>query len=265
MTDRRNNGLILFAGKAREIGQWKEICASRSLSAVFTSAGEIDEWPEHVKLPDGYEEDAVVVLPSVTSINPRLLLERLRNALIATGRVSFIEADALSLSSSSTAPHRIETTIGSLEADVVIAACGFNGWEWLPESVRPELVPVRGEYLRLRGRTAYQGAMVGTPSGTLVPRTDGTLWVGVADSEGVSRATPSLDGACALHLLGNLKRWLAASDVELLQIGAGVRPISADGLPWIGLSGVEGLLLAAGAGRYGFLQAPLVSELMLSK
>jgi len=64
-------------------------------------------------------------------------------------------------------------------------------------------------------------------------------------------------------VLSNLVRWLPRmSAARIVDLGAGLRPLSCDGLPFVGAAGLEGLYLSGGHGRDGILQSPLAAELI---
>jgi glycine oxidase len=54
----------------------------------------------------------------------------------------------------------------------------------------------------------------------------------------------------------SLKEW------KIAEHWAGLRPCSADGLPLLGPSAVEGLFIASGQNRNGILFAPAVAEIL---
>lgn len=132
---------------------------------------------------------------------------------------------------------------------------------WLPAEVRPDVRPLTGEFLLLQGdpgappvRRAIRGR-----DGSIAPRENGVLWVGttVRDAGYVER--PS---AGAIHTI--LHRWTtlvpAIADLGILRVGHGLRPVSADGMPYVGRSAIAGLALATGHGREGIIHAPLTGE-----
>ena len=123
---------------------------------------------------------------------------------------------------------------------------------------------VRGEIVRLRSddppcRTV-RGWVGGEPV-YLVPRGDGRVVLG-ATSE-AHEAAPVVTAGGVLRLLAAARTlWPALDRAELVETTARDRPASADGLPLVGPSGVDGVVLAAGHYRHGVLLAPLTARLV---
>lgn len=146
------------------------------------------------------------------------------------------------------------------DAAVTVVATGAR----LPAPWTGLVSGVRGEVLRLRSddppRRTVRG-WVGGEAVYLVPRGDGRVVLG-ATSEAHS-APPVLTGGGALRLLASARAlWPALDRAELVEGTARDRPATADGLPLIGPSGVEGVVLAAGHYRHGVLLAPLTARLV---
>lgn len=146
-------------------------------------------------------------------------------------------------------------------ADTVVIANGIdasNLWPGLP--VRP----VKGEVLRLRWRSGCMPlprrvirARVHGRQVYLVPRADGVV-VGATQYEHGRDTAPTvggvrelLDDACAVMP--------ALGEYELVECGAGLRPMTPDNMPLVGRLD-ERTLVATGHGRSGFLLAPWTAE-----
>jgi glycine oxidase len=140
------------------------------------------------------------------------------------------------------------------DADVLVVATGAG--EALSETA-PELgvlTPIKGHIVRVagpsagatvRGEGVYAAPGAGMAFGaTMEP---GRADVGVEDD----KAKPLL--AAGLRLFPGL-RGLP------IQIAAGVRAATPDGLPMAGASAAAGVLLAVGSRRNGWLLAPLVAQ-----
>lgn len=161
----------------------------------------------------------------------------------------------------------VETSAGRRAAGAVVLAAG----PWTPgllesltarlDLARPlEIEPVRGQILLLEPPLPTQRAIIWGPGIYLVPKRDGSWIVGATEervgfdrrvtAEGVGEL---LSRAC--RLIPELK------DAGFGTAWAGLRPVSGDGLPWIGpLPGARGLCIAAGHGRNGVLLAPITAE-----
>jgi glycine oxidase len=132
---------------------------------------------------------------------------------------------------------------------------------WLPEEVRPDVRPVAGEFIALQGdpdaplvRRAIRGR-----HGSVAPREGGVLWVGTTVRDAGYVTAPSAGGIHAI-----LDRWTrlvpAIAELGIIRIGHGLRPVSPDGMPYVGASSIPGLALATGHGREGIIHAPLTGE-----
>lgn len=146
------------------------------------------------------------------------------------------------------------------DAEVTVVATGST----LPEPWTGLVSGVRGEILRLRSddppRRTVRG-WVGGEAVYLVPRGDGRVVLG-ATSE-AHAAPPVVTAGGALRLLAAARAlWPALDRAELVEGTARDRPATADGLPLVGPSGVDGVVLAAGHYRHGVLLAPLTARLV---
>lgn len=146
------------------------------------------------------------------------------------------------------------------DAEVTVVATGAL----LPEPWRHLVRGVRGEVLRLRSDDPPSRTVRGWVGGEpvyLVPRADGEVVVGATSEE--HAAPPVVSAGGVLRLLAAARAlWPALDRAELLETTARDRPATADGLPLIGPSGIEGVLLAAGHFRHGVLLAPLTARLV---
>jgi len=146
------------------------------------------------------------------------------------------------------------------EAEARVVATGAA----LPPPWTALVSGVRGEIVRLRSddppcRTV-RGWVGGEPV-YLVPRGDGRVVLG-ATSE-AHEAAPVVTAGGVLRLLAAARTlWPALDRAELVETTARDRPASADGLPLVGPSGVDGVVLAAGHYRHGVLLAPLTARLV---
>lgn len=159
-------------------------------------------------------------------------------------------------------------------ADVVVVAAGVGsaGVQGVPAGCLPQIRPVKGQILRLRGEPELLlhtvRAQVGGQSVYLVPRENGGLVVG-ATTEDIGPDTRVT--ASAVHDL--LRRAIAVvpevAELELVEATAGLRPVTADNTPVVGGTHVEGLLVASGHYRGGVLMAPAtaaaVTDLVLGR
>ena len=147
-------------------------------------------------------------------------------------------------------------------ANVVLATGAWAGQsDWLPPEARPEVRPVKGQILTLRGPAAEPVCerIVASERVYLVPRDDGRLLVGATVEE---RGFDTTITAGGVHeLLREAYRLLPeVAELELVEASAGLRPGTPDNLPLVGQGALDGLVLATGHFRNGVLLAPLAAE-----
>jgi len=119
------------------------------------------------------------------------------------------------------------------------------------------VVPVRGQMLRLAG--GHLGHAIAGPEVYLVPRGDSTIVGSTFEYVGFDpRTTES-----AIARLRDQAR-LMVPDLEQAAVAdswAGLRPVTPDGLPIIGVDpDVPSLIYACGHGKNGILLAPITGE-----
>jgi glycine oxidase len=202
--------------------------------------------------------------PDEASVDPRALCAALLTALDREG--AEIRAGA-AVSGALLAGDRIEgvrTETGEeIRAGHVVLASG--AWagrsEWLPPQARPEVRPVKGQILTLRGSATEPVCerIVASERVYVVPRRDGRLLVGATVEE---RGFDTSVTAGGVHeLLREAYRLLPEiAELELAETSAGLRPGTPDNLPLIGPGALEGLVLATGHYRNGILLAPLTAD-----
>lgn len=121
--------------------------------------------------------------------------------------------------------------------------------------------PVRGQMLSLRHRNVKLTRVLRSANGYLVPRKDGRILAGstLEDAGFTKSVTPA-----GLQKILNAALELAPSiaNAEILETWAGLRPGTPDGLPILGPTDVEGLIVATGHYRNGILLAPATGKLV---
>ncbi len=148
----------------------------------------------------------------------------------------------------------------------VLAAGAWNARiDGLADAVRVPLRPVKGTILRLRD-TRGPGLVertIRTPDGYLVPRGDGRYVLGASMEDRGFDLTPT---AGAVHeLLRDVGEVVPGIlEMEIAEVGAGLRPASPDNLPSIGPGAIDGLHWATGHYRNGILLTPLTAELVVA-
>ena len=205
-----------------------------------------------------------VFSPQERHVEPRLLLQALTAACARRGVViqSQARVTAIDASRSRMTALRTEDAVVSGGAYVVTggawsAALGITLGAHFP--IHP-----------LRGQMAALGPLQPLPfrhtiyahNGYLVPRADGRVLAGATEERAGFDAQTTVAGIGTLRALAEaLVPSLAAAPQH--SIWAGLRPVSADGLPLLGrVPGWDNIHVAAGHGRNGILLTPLTGRLM---
>lgn len=150
-------------------------------------------------------------------------------------------------------------------ADIVVLAAGVDSpaVQGLPEGVLPSVRPVKGQILRLAGAagllTRTIRALVGGLPVYLVPRSSGEIVVG-ATAEDVGLDPRVTAGATHDLLRAAIAVVPEIAELELVESLARFRPTTPDNAPLIGLTTLDGLLVATGHFRGGVLLAPLTAR-----
>jgi len=174
----------------------------------------------------------------------------------AGGGVEAIEVD----------PRRVRgvrTPHGFVAGSIVINAAG--AWagtlEGLPAHARVPTSPVKGQMLALGGSRAALRRALWVPGAYIVPRSDGRVLIGATVERAGFDVRVTAQGVHAL-LNAALRAMPALGDLAVTETWAGTRPGSADGLPFIGATALDGYFVAAGHYRYGIVCAPATGQLI---
>lgn len=156
---------------------------------------------------------------------------------------------------------------GPRPAGSVVLAAGARSGQLggIPDRLLPPVRPVKGLTLRLRApggvpqlTTTVRGLVHGR-SCYLVARRDGSVVVGATvEEKGFDTVVQA--GAVG-DLLEDARRLVPSlEEYELVDTAVGLRPGSPDNAPIVGATEIEGLVVATGHYRNGFLLAPLTAH-----
>jgi glycine oxidase len=207
--------------------------------------------------------------PEEASVDPRALATALLAAIAAEGveLLTGTEVEEALFDGERIAGVRTDAGEDLTAAAVLLAAGAWSRQtEWLPAEARPPVRPVKGQILELRARDGEAPCrrIVASERVYLVPRPDGRLIAGATiEEQGFDTAVT----AGGVHeLLREAYRLLPeVAEMELVEAAAGLRPATADNLPLVGPSGLDGLLWATGHHRNGILLAPLTAKMLVER
>lgn len=154
-----------------------------------------------------------------------------------------------------------------IDADTTVLAAGaaIADIGGLPPHGVPAVRPVKGQILRLGNRDGTQvlsGTIRGMVQGRsvyLVPRRDDEVVVGATQEELGHDRTVTVGGVREL-LEAAATIVPGIDELTLVETAAGLRPATPDNRPLIGVSVLDGVLLAAGHHRNGVLLTPITAE-----
>lgn len=204
-----------------------------------------------------------VLSPLERHVEPRLLLQALRSACVRRGVVISPET-VTDFETGGSRVQAVQTEKTRISGGAYVITSG--AWS---EALGPAL-GVRFPIHPLRGQMLALGPLHPLPfkhtlyaqGGYLVPRTDDRVIAGATEELAGFNAQTTDAGieslaAMAAALVPSL------STASQHSIWAGLRPVSADGLPLLGrLPGWDNIHVAAGHGRNGILLTPLTGRLM---
>ena len=151
----------------------------------------------------------------------------------------------------------------TVRADVVVLSAGsWVGRIDVGEPPAPEVRPIRGQVLLLRPRVPVAARILWGPRCYLVPRADGCLLVGATVEDVGFDESTTIAGLSGL-MRAAIELVPALGDAALVEVRAGLRPVTRDELPVIGARAAEpGLFYAAGHYRNGALLAPITARIV---
>jgi glycine oxidase len=121
--------------------------------------------------------------------------------------------------------------------------------------------PVRGQMIGLQVRGVKLRRVLRSKDRYVVPRQDGRIVAGSTLEDSGFRKNVSVDSV--REIFESARKLVPALEgAEVVETWAGLRPGTPDGLPILGPTEVEGLLIATGHYRNGILLAPITAKLI---
>lgn len=157
----------------------------------------------------------------------------------------------------------VATSQGRMSAGRFVLAGGAWSGQLLSQiGIQVPLRPMRGQIVLLSTGQRTVRHVINLGSRYLVPRDDGQILVGATQEvAGFDKRTTAAGAGGLLEFAMRVIPSLRDATVE--RTWAGLRPQSADGLPYLGtLPGVEGLIVAAGHFRAGLQLSPITARVV---
>ena len=205
-----------------------------------------------------------VLSPLERHVEPRLLLQALRSACVRRGVVIRTETTATGFKTHGGRVQAVQTQDTRIPGGAYVVTSGaWSEAVGLNFGVHLPIHPLRGQMLALGPLHPFPFThTLYAQSGYLVPRADGRVIAGATEERvGFDPQTTEAGISSLAAMAAALIPRLSAAPQH--SIWAGLRPVSADGLPLLGqLPGWDNVHIAAGHGRNGILLTPLTGRLM---
>jgi glycine oxidase len=204
---------------------------------------------------------AGIACPGDHQVDPACVMAALRSAFEARGGHLFERCPVTSLDMSGGRVTGVVTSGGRCRATTVILATG--AWTascgLLPPAIDVPVRPLKGQALALRPASPALAHVVWTEQIHLAPKGDGRLIVGATMEECGFDDTVTAGGIYAL-LEGARRVLPSMEEMPIEKIWTGLRPTSSDDAPILDATAMDGLVIATGHHRNGFLLAPITAQ-----
>lgn len=198
---------------------------------------------------------AAMWLPDDAQIDNRGLVQTLKAACLASGAEIHENEPVMDVVSRGGRIVGVRTAKEEIHSESVVlsAGCWSSKIGGIPEEVLPPVRPVKGQILSLRmDETCRPACLIRAPDVYLVPKSDGRLVVGATSEEMGFDTSPTAGGVYKL-LERAWEAMPAIYELNLIEVGVGLRPASRDHAPIVGTTDIEGLYYATGHYRHGIL------------
>ena len=189
-------------------------------------------------------------------VDPRAMVEALLEACERCGVEVHRSSGEVIVDGGRVTGVRLEGDGRVATSRVVLAAGCWSRWVGgVPAADVPPVRPVKGQILRLRGEPGIISRTVRSSRVYVLPRADGRVVIGgTVEDRGLDT---SVTAGAVLELLRDARALVPdVAELELVETSAGLRPGSPDNAPIVGDGVTEGLVLATGHYRNGYLLAP---------
>jgi glycine oxidase len=210
-----------------------------------------DACMSHVPVPNGIAGISAWLCSRDATLDPRGTLRALKAACVRAGvKMVLGEIDRISAG-------RLRLTNGRhVRAEVIVLATGaaLGGLA--------HITPVKGQMLALAGGPdLYLSQTIRAGRLYLLPRGDQIVVGATSNADDTDTSQFDLDAHKALHNEA-IALWPELAQAPIVESWFGFRPMTPDGLPLVGQSSLDGVYLATGTYRNGWLLAPAIADLV---
>ncbi len=208
------------------------------------------------------EQRSAIWMPQVAQLrNPRLL-QALQRSLQPLGVKLQEHSEVTRLLVKKKRIIGIETDTGSLPADHVILAAGAWSGQLLP-GLRSRIEPVRGQMIAFRAAAGSLSRIVLHSGHYVIPRRDGLILAGSTVERCQFDNSTTIEARQRLHSAA-LRMIPALAGAEIVHHWSGLRPGSANGIPFIGEHPrIRGLFINCGHFRNGVVTGLASARLLV--
>lgn len=149
-----------------------------------------------------------------------------------------------------------------MSSNIVVTGGAWSEKLLMKIGLQLKMYPVKGECFSVRTEFPLLSSTIFTPGCYLVPKKDGRIIIGATSVPNTFNQQVTLEGI--FSLMENAKKLVPSiSQSEWERAWTGIRPQTADGLPYLGEHPeYKGLFIATGHFRNGILLSPITGEVM---
>ena len=206
---------------------------------------------------------AAIFSPWGHQVDNRALILALQQAFLQAGGTLREETPVSKIVIENDSVMGVQLDTEMLSADTVVVAAGaWSGTiKGVPRHLTSAIYPIKGQTITLQmspGHPLISCSILGPVY--LTPRQDGRLIIGSTVERRAGFDTQSTAGGVARMLSKAQAMLPAIKDLPLIEMGAGLRPTTADRTPILGPTSIAGLVMATGSYSYGILLSVAIAQ-----
>lgn len=218
----------------------------------------------------GFEAAEALWIEKEGWMDPTVVFRLIENVLDRSPKVSINHSEATRIRENGALVSVQSDSGGEVDFDKVVIAAGYRSLELADQFLRdfpgrPQVLAGEGVTVRLQVNGSEQEGVVRTANrglacGLYSAPYRGELVVGASNHVTLNPSLrPSLEAVRSILTMASNELNSGLSEAGLTQINYGIRPISTDGVPMIGLVS-EQVFLISGTRRDGWHMAPLIAQ-----